>query len=208
MCSLPLQEFISVGKDILIAVAAAVGATVAILGLNTWNRQLKGSAEYDLARRILKIAYRLRETIKEVRHPVMWAAEMPDPPVEEAKTMSGEEIFYYRNSRAYQARWQKVSNVRTDLQADLLEAEVLWGDELKKRFNALFKLEHELFVAVQSHLRLINPKESEAAKTTIEKRQMEGRDILYDSLEEDGDEFTGDISCAIAPQQVVPDSAS
>jgi uncharacterized protein YicC (UPF0701 family) len=92
-----------------------------------------------------------------------------------------------------------VSNVRTDLQTDLLEAEVLWGDELYKRFKALNKLEHELLVAVQSHLSLINPKESAAMKAAIEKRQLKARDTLYDSLEEEGDEFTRDISGAIAP---------
>jgi hypothetical protein len=106
MCSLPLEQFVSVGKDVLVAVAAAVGAAVAVLGLNTWNRQLKGSAEYDFARRILKITYRLRDAMTKVRHPAMWAAEMPQPPPEEAKSMSGEEIFYYRHARAYQARWQ------------------------------------------------------------------------------------------------------
>jgi hypothetical protein len=125
--------------------------------------------------------------------------EMPNPPVEKAETMSGEDIAYYGKSHAYQARWQKVSDVRIDLQAELLEAEVLWGGELNKLFEALFKLEHELFVAVQNYLSLSNPKESETRKIAIEKRQLNARDILYDSLEEDGDEFTKDVSRAIAP---------
>ncbi len=173
MAPLPVEHFISVGKDVLVAVAAVVGAAVAIRGLNTWNRQLKGSAEYDLARRILKVTY--------------------------AKHMSREEIIYYGKSHAYQARWQKVSDVRTDLQAELLEGEVLWGGELNKLFEVLFKLEHELLVAVQNYLSLSNPKESQARKTAIEKRQLNARDILYDSLEEEGDEFTKDVAHAVAP---------
>jgi hypothetical protein len=188
-----------VGKDVLVAVAAVVGAVVAIRGLNTWNRQLKGSAEYDLARRILKVSYRLRDAIKGVRYPAMWGVEMPNPPAEEAKRMSHEETDYYSKSHAYQARWQKVSDVRTDLQAELLEAQVLWSGELNKLFEALFKLEHELFVAVQNYLSLCNPKGSEAMKTAIEKRDLNARDILYDSLEEGGDEFTKAVTRAIAP---------
>ncbi len=199
MAPLPVEHFISVGKDVLVAVAAVVGAAVAIRGLNTWNRQLKGSAEYDLARRILKVTYRLRDAIKSVRHPAMWGVEIPNPPVEEAKHMSREEIIYYGKSHAYQARWQKVSDVRTDLQAELLEGEVLWGGELNKLFEVLFKLEHELLVAVQNYLSLSNPKESQARKTAIEKRQLNARDILYDSLEEKGDEFTKDVARAIVP---------
>ncbi len=199
MAPLPFEHFISVGKDVLVAVAAAVGAAVAIRGLNTWNRQLKGSAEYNLARRILKVTYRLRDAMKSVRHPAMWGAEMPNPPAEEAKHMSSEEIYHYGQSRAYQTRWQRVSDVRTDLQAELLEAEVLWGGELNKLFEALFKLEHELFVAVQNHLSLCDPKVTQAMKTAIEKRQTNARDILYDSLEEKGDEFTKDVARAIVP---------
>jgi hypothetical protein len=199
MAPLPFEHFISVGKDVLVAAAAVVGAIVAIRGLNTWNRQLKGSAEYDLARRILKVCYRFRDAIRSVRHPVMWGAEMPNPSVEEAKRMLPEETYYYGQSRAYQARWQRVSDVRTDLQAELLEAEVLWGGELNKLFEVLFKLEHELFVAVQNCLSLCNPKVSEAMKTAIEKRQLNARDIMYDSLEEGGDQFTKDVTHAIAP---------
>jgi len=195
---MPIEQLISVGKDVLLTMVGIVGACVAVRGLNTWNRQLKGSVEYDLARRILKGTYRLRDAIKSVRHPAMSGVEMPAPAEEEAKHMTGEEIYYYGRSRAYQARRQKVSDVRTDLRAELLEAEVLWGAELGKRFEALFNLERELLVAVLSYLSLCDPKESEAMKAAIQKRRLNARDIMYDSLEDGGDEFTKDVAQAVA----------
>src|SRR5258708_31563621 len=130
-----LEQIVSVGKDIVVAGAAVVGAAVAVLGLNTWNRQLKGGAEYELARRLLKVTYRLRDAIKSVRHPVMWAAEMPAPPEDKAANMSHEERSYYGSSRTYQVRWQRVADVRTDLQTELLEAEVLWGTDFGRQFE-------------------------------------------------------------------------
>jgi len=196
---MPIEQIASAAKDIVLGVAAAVGAVVAVRGLSTWNRQLKGGAEYELARRLLKITYRLRDAIKSVRHPVMWAAEMPAPPEGEIEKMSREERSYYGSSRAYQARWQKVAEVRTDLQTELLEAEVLWGSDLGKRFEALNNLEHELLVAVRSYLTLCDPEASEARKNAVQERQAAARDIMYDELTEEGDEFTQDTVRAIAP---------
>jgi hypothetical protein len=196
---MPIEHVIALTKDIALTIVGVVGAYVALRGLNTWNRQLKGSAEYDLARRILKVAYRLRDSIKIVRHPVMWPDEMPSPPEEDAKSMTPEQLRHYGLSRAYQARWQKFNDVATDLQAELLEAEVLWGDELRKRFEAVFKLQHELWISVRSFLTLLDPQARPEMKAAVEKRQSHARDIMYDSLEDGGDEFMNDIVKAIAP---------
>jgi hypothetical protein len=196
---MPIEHVIALTKDITLTIVGTVGAYVALRGLNTWNRQLKGSAEYDLARRILKVAYRLRDSIKVVRHPVVWPEEMLSPSEEDANGMNPEQLKHHGLSRAYQARWQKVADVRTDLQAELLEAEVLWGDELRTRFEALFKLEHELFISVRTFLTLSDPNEWPERKTAAQKHQSNFRDIMYDSLEDGGDEFMNDIVQAIAP---------
>ncbi len=113
--------------------------------------------------------------------------------------MSRDEISHYGSAMAYQARWQRVSDVRTELQTELLEAEVLWGTELRKRFVALDKLEHELFVAVRSYLDLCNPNAPEPRKQAVYKRRNTERDIMYDDLSEEGDEFTRDVLRAIGP---------
>ena len=194
-----IEQLIPVGKDVLLAVFSIVGAYVALRGLNTWDRQLKGSAEYHLARRILKVSYRLRDAIKRVRHPAIWNAEMLAPTKEESENVTDEEVRYFGTRRAYEARWQRVADIRTDLQTELLEAEVLWGTELGQHFEALFKLEHELLVAIRGYLDRSNPRESEVMKAAIYKRQQNARDIMYDSLEDQGDEFTRDVARVIAP---------
>ncbi|HEX7679758.1 MAG TPA: hypothetical protein VF713_16630 [Thermoanaerobaculia bacterium] len=186
-------------KDVLVAAASVVGASVAVRGLNTWNRQLKGGAEYELARRILKVTYRLRDAIKGVRHPVMWPEEMVMPAEGAAAKISDDEVSFDGTSRAYDSRWQKVADLRTELQTELLEAEVLWGNELGKRFQALYKLEHELMIAIRSWLILRDPKASEAQKNAVQKHQAAARDIMYDELSEEGDKFTKDVVCAIGP---------
>lgn len=194
---MPWDQVFATVKDVILATAAIVGAVVAVRGLNTWNRQLRGGVEYELARRVLRLTYRLRDALKAVRHPAIWAAEMPKPAESQAATMSRGEISHYGTAIAYQARWQKVAEVRSDLQAELLEAEVLWGSELRNRFDALNQLEHELFVAVRRHLEMVDPQAPDARKQALSKRQQASRDIIYDDMDEDGDEYTKDVIRAI-----------
>jgi hypothetical protein len=47
------------GKDIVLALAALVTAGAVVGGLWTWKRELKGNAEFDVARNLTKATYRL-----------------------------------------------------------------------------------------------------------------------------------------------------
>jgi hypothetical protein len=111
----------------LVEAAAAVGAvTIAGLGLGTWRRQLRGTTEYDLARRLLLQVYRLRDAIDHVRQPFMSIEEAG-----ERKEGVPWEIA------AYDQRWQGVREAMVALAAAVAESEVLWGSEvtaLKVRF--------------------------------------------------------------------------
>src|SRR5579859_1947152 len=113
-------EWITAAKDVVLAACAVVGTVVAVAGLSTWRRQLKGGVEYELSRRLLKNVYRVRNALGKVRFSAMWGSEMPEPPAELAETMSAEEKHHYGVAGAYQARWQNVADALVDLQADLL----------------------------------------------------------------------------------------
>src|SRR3989304_91489 len=70
------QPYLTFVKDIVTLISLAVAALVAIKGLQTWRRQLKGTADYDLAKRLLKAAYRLRDALQAVRNPFMSSGEV------------------------------------------------------------------------------------------------------------------------------------
>ena len=190
-------ELVTLLKDLVLSGAAITGAVVAVKGLGTWQRQLKGQSEYELSRRILVSVFKYRDAINGVRHPAMWGYEMPSPPEDEAAKMSREQISFYGTSKAYQARWDKVQTERTSLYADLLEAEAIWGVELKQLFKKVFDLEHELFTRVRHYIELINPDTSEAKKEAITKLDNKARDIMYDDLSEEPDEYKKDLISSI-----------
>lgn len=190
-------EIVALLKDIVLSGAAITGAVVAVKGLGTWQRQLKGQSEYELSRRILVTVFKYRDAINGVRHPVMWAYEMPSPPENEAKTMSQEQIRFYGTSKAYQTRWDKVQNKRTFLYADMLESEAIWGNELNDLFRKVFDLEHELFTRIRHYIELINPDTGMASKEAIRKIDEKKRDIMYDNRSEEPDEYKQELISAI-----------
>ncbi|WP_144191778.1 MULTISPECIES: hypothetical protein [Shewanella] len=191
------MEIFTLIKDIAVTGAAITGAIVAVKGLGTWQRQLKGQSEYELSRRILVTLFKYRDAINGVRHPAMWGHEMPNPPEDEARSMSPEQIRFYGTSKAYQARWDKVQVERTALYADLLEAEAIWGTDLNNLFKVIFDLQHELLTRIRHYLELINPDTHESSKEAIRKIDEKNRDIMYDLLGEEPDEYKTDIINAI-----------
>ena len=193
-----VAEIVAVTKDVVLTVGAVVAMYVAVRGLNTWNRQLKGGVEYDLTRRLLKCTYRLREAIKAVRNPVMFANELPNPPDAEALAMSNEQRRYYGLSQAYQGRWNKVTVTRDDLQTELLEAEVIWGKAIHEQIEPLFALQRELFSDIHAYLIVCNPSENEDSRHANSEIRRKRREVLYDTSSFEPDPFSEDVEKAIA----------
>src|SRR3954451_15902945 len=71
-----IAQYVSVIKDVITGIAALVAAVVAVRGLRAWKRQLAGNASYELAKRVLASALKVREEIRNVRNPIIFAGEM------------------------------------------------------------------------------------------------------------------------------------
>ena len=192
-----IAEIVAPLKDVVLGGAAIVGAVVAWRGLKTWKRQLKGGVEYELARRLLRCTYKYRDALSWVRHPMMLASEMPLPPEENRARMNQEEIRHYGSGAGYQARWNGVTTARNNLQAEILEAEVLWGASARATFAPLYKLQHELFGAIYLYLRSMDPKLSEQSRHSLSESLAKKRDIVFDLSGPEPDEFVVDLNSAV-----------
>jgi hypothetical protein len=146
-------------KDVALAVAGIIGSVVAILGLNTWKRQLYGQSEYDLAKRLLKSLYLFREVINNARHPFMQYSSVPDLPKDRLEQLTKEEKEWYAQAQAFERRWEPVSKARAELDTSILESEVFWGDKVKEKMTRISRLQAELLVAIEQHLDRTNPQD-------------------------------------------------
>src|SRR6266853_4932187 len=73
-------------REVVVTLAAAVGAVVAAIGLSTWRRQLRGGHSFELARRLLRSANRVRGAISQLRNPFVSPAEFPVEPMNPVTT--------------------------------------------------------------------------------------------------------------------------
>lgn len=145
-------------KDIILAIAGVIGSVVAILGLNTWKRQLYGQSEYDLAKRLLKSLYLFREVVNNARHPFFQYSSVPNLPADKLEQLTKEEKEWHAQAQAWAKRWEPVAKTRADLDANVLESEVFWGNGIKDKMSKLSRLQAELLVAIEQHLERTNPR--------------------------------------------------
>ena len=148
MC-LPTPEFITAIKDIVLALAAITAGTVAIKGLSTWKRQLRGTADFDVARALAKSAYKVREKLQASRSPLLSAHEFP-PEYHEAGTKRSPEQEAKGYAFVYSNRWAPVGEVMQEFDASVLEAEALWGKPIRDATDPLRRVVREVNVAVDA----------------------------------------------------------
>lgn len=152
-----MAEVIALAKDLVLMAAAIVASYVGLRGLGTWRRQLRGNTEYQLAKALLTSVYELREAIAGVRNPFMQYSKEPDLPEEKLKDLSQRDREWHALAQAYQRRWEPVPAAKAKLDANLLEAEVIWGPAIRTKVQGLNRLIGELLFALQDHLEARNP---------------------------------------------------
>lgn len=183
-------------KEVVTTVATCIGVGIAWAGLTTWNRQLKGQTEYELSRRVLRCTYNLREALRNVRRPEILLDEQVLP--DDNASMSEKQIGHYVMETAYRNRWEKVQDARSELQTELLEAEVVWGNVLAKHFEPLFKLQQELISYINAYLVEFDPDASQEVKAVHYAMRRERRPVNFNLPGARVDPFWTDVESAIS----------
>lgn len=147
---------VSAIADSVTAGAALAASIVAGMGLVTWRKQLKGRTEYDLARRMLKKTYRLREAVRAARSPMILGGEFAaasdangDEDQQPSRSAPDDEAI----AAVYDQRWKRVAKVRADLEMEVFEAEALWGtQETETALQPLRGFLGRLFAVMSEHV--------------------------------------------------------
>ncbi len=98
--------------------------------------------------------------------------------------------------KAYARRWEKHSSSERELEAVLLEADAVWGLELRVLCKPLFDLQRELRTYIRLHIDA-NLRGNTELATEYRKILRTYRDILYDSMNE-SDDFRREYSAYLA----------
>jgi hypothetical protein len=148
--------YLNLVKELSLVGAALYAAYIAKQGLNTWKNQLKGSVEYDLARRLLWTTYRLRDEIQNVRNSFIYTMPKSKALATLDATTALQDTADF--SHEYRLQFDKVVSVRAEIAADRLHAEVLWGDEIQTTYEPLDTIWFTLYSAIQNNIAFLNAK--------------------------------------------------
>lgn len=154
-------------NNAILCSCAITGAVVAVLGLSTWRAQLRGQAEYELARRVLVAVLKYREAIRSARSPF---STVDIDAVDPHRQMPEVEQQQRARRRNYEERWNRVTAARAVLAAELFEVEAVWGGQVLEPFRALWDVERELYYAFLQQLDLDDPSSGE--KASAEERKL------------------------------------
>ncbi len=151
MC-ITVAEIVTLAKDIFLSLAAITTAIVAVLGLRKWRQELEGKAHFEAARNLIRSTYRLRDAIRTCRNPFYSAHEFP----EGYKGAMGARITDDEEARAwahiYKNRWTPVWGALQEYDANTLEAEALWGSDIRTKTDSLRQRLRELNAAIDAIL--------------------------------------------------------
>jgi hypothetical protein len=199
------QTYISIGKDVITGLAAAAGGTVAVLGLRAWRKQLQGKTEYELARRCLRAVYGVRDAFRIVRSPIQTAEELtqafresgdspPDP--------NDSQLNLIVEQTVYDFRWKRLNEAFSDLDVELLEAEVLWGAATQAAVWPLRECRRVLFTATRRHLLRLKTRLPPQRLTTEEEEDLDRTVYEIHGDDSPGDSFAQGVKHAIEKVEI------
>jgi hypothetical protein len=182
-------------KEQIVSISAVIGVFIAVSGLRTWRKELKGKSEYQKAKDILKAVYRVKNGFMVVRSPWMDSSEYPKECFDENgyfKKGTEFEAHLY----AYQTRMKSLEEAFVELENQTLDAQVEWGKEFVGVIIPFRLYRHQLVMAIQNHLQT---KKLNGGRELSPEERKDIRPKLYYICEDDAtiDPFTAQINQAI-----------
>lgn len=171
----------------IVAIIGTFGALlIGALGLTTWRRQLKGTSEYELAKKAILSTYEVQQSIQSARNPLLYLSK---DEVEEGRRLEEEQrIYSERMERVYQ-KWAELQTIR-------LETRVVWSDEAHSCFSELQQRIGDLRGALWLHFWMKGAYAGPGATVDNNaERVMENDKIVYFTSEDD--EFSQKIAYSV-----------
>ena len=160
-----IQPYVSFIKDVISGLAAFTAAVIAIMGFRTWKKQLHWKTQYELAQRLLRSTYKIRDELilnksGDIDESKMFPTimeENDDSSTEKKKKediinheAEVEETFRHYQAviaeenghfkAAYQKSWRIIQEAYIELQNVSLEAEAFWGPAARDSLEPLMRI--------------------------------------------------------------------
>ena len=180
-------------KDIIVSTAAVVTATVAIIGLYKWKAELTGKANFEASKELIKKVYKLRNEIGYCRSPGILGNEFPEGYMLFGTNSGDTEGRAW--AHVYDNRWKGVREALIEYDTACLEAEALWGKEIKASEQQLMSVVRRLRAAIDATIQnYFSEGENFKSDKNFENKM---RSTVSSSLDEN-DGFANDLDNAVS----------
>ena len=105
---------------------------VALYGVRSWSRELKGKANFEISRKLLEAVYRYRDSVQRARSSYIFGTLDELDEINRDKERKVEVLISH-----FDNRWKPVSESTQTLLSISIEAEVLLGSEVKQLIDTL-----------------------------------------------------------------------
>lgn len=143
---------VGIAKDIIMSIAACFTAGVAYSGLHKWKKELRGKIDFDTAHALIKATYKVRDELRYARSSFIPAHEFPKDydHLEKSSKKAGDAFAY-----VYSNRMKHVFDATQDFDIRALEAEALWGNEIKEHTQEFRSCCSHLNISIETYVRNI-----------------------------------------------------
>ncbi len=173
----------SLTKDVVSIVGTVGALTIGGLGLFTWRRQLRGTSEYEIAKKAILKTYEVQQALQSVRNPMLYLSKEE---VEAGRRLEEEQRIYSERMTYLNEKWAELQTIR-------LEAKVIWGEEAQDSFNEIQQRIGDVRGAIWLHFWMKGAYAGPGATVdNSPERVRENDKIVYFTSEED--EFSQQIA--------------
>ncbi|EOX1771825.1 hypothetical protein ACPD1F_000611 [Vibrio cholerae] len=131
----------SLTKDVF-SILGTIGALIiGTFGLFTWRRQLRGTSEYDLAKKAVFKTYEVQQALQAVRNPMLYLSKEE---VEAGRRLEEEQRIYNERMTLLYEKWAELQTIR-------LETKAIWSDSAHNCFNEIQQRIGDLRGAIWLH---------------------------------------------------------
>ncbi len=143
-------------KEQIVSISALIGVFIAVSGLRTWRKELKGKSEYEKAKQILRAVYRVKDAFISVRSPVIYSYEYPKDMRDELGNLK-DGSRYDGTIHVYNKRFEVLNKTFVELEDQTLDAQVEWGQQFHNDIVKFRICRGQLLSAIQEYTDSLRP---------------------------------------------------
>lgn len=189
-----LLGYISIAKDWLTLIIAGCGVWVAWQGLKTWRRQLKGTSQFDVAKRLMLKVYQIRRDIEYCRESYRSIPVLTH--YQDGKPIPEREQERYSRNKEMLERYNVIVRTLSEIEFILFESEIILDKKARNIFKPIEDVCYLLRYSIDEYIIVCDPRYKDMSGSEDSSNQY--RELLRVIFSKKNDDIQTKINSTVA----------